>query len=53
MKSNTTNSIAVKVATPYTKSAQKYIGWDKDHVSMTDFANRAFKLYLEILGEEE
>ena len=45
-------SIAVKVAAPYTKRAQKHIGWDKEHTSMTDFANNAFKLYLESLGEK-
>ena len=41
-------SIAVKVAAPYTKKAQKYIGWDKEHTTMTDFANNAFKVYLAI-----
>ena len=46
-------SIAVKVASPYTKRAQKYIGWNKSHPSMTDFANNAFRLYLESLGEED
>ena len=42
------DSIVVKVAAPYAKRAQKYIGWDKEHTTMTDFVNNAFKMYLAI-----
>jgi hypothetical protein len=45
-------TVAVKVAAPYTKKAQQYIAWNKIHPTMTDFANNAFKFYLESLGEK-